>query len=314
MCSRLGLTSLAYLWQRDQKELLKEMIDCQLNAVLVKVAAAGLNRKHLGQSLAQMEPILLGLESKFGLHVCGEGGEYETITLDCPLFKKRLVITESRVHVHSDDMFAPVLFLEIEKMELVNKSRLDVKVPAPRWLESDPVSFVQDDNTTLNLSDKDTNNPSLVDESNKMNALMSQQPIKKSVKMAKKQTKDYLVVSGLCIAHTPLVDQKVSLEEETKAVMKSLIGKRVDIDHLSESGLTLNDVVQMTLYVADMNAFGELNKAYGSFLGLNPPTRVTVETNLIVGRIQIDCQAYMKQRKETLHVQSISYWAYSELI
>ena len=27
---------------------------------------------------------------EFGLNVCGEGGEYETFTLDCPLFKKRL--------------------------------------------------------------------------------------------------------------------------------------------------------------------------------------------------------------------------------
>ena len=29
---------------------------------------------------------------KYGIHVCGEGGEYETFTLDCPLFKKRIVM------------------------------------------------------------------------------------------------------------------------------------------------------------------------------------------------------------------------------
>jgi len=29
---------------------------------------------------------------QFGLNVCGEGGEYETFTLDCPLFKKRIVM------------------------------------------------------------------------------------------------------------------------------------------------------------------------------------------------------------------------------
>lgn len=27
---------------------------------------------------------------RFGLHPCGEGGEYETFTVDCPLFKKRI--------------------------------------------------------------------------------------------------------------------------------------------------------------------------------------------------------------------------------
>jgi diphthine-ammonia ligase len=29
---------------------------------------------------------------RFGLNVCGEGGEYETFTLDCPLFKKKIVV------------------------------------------------------------------------------------------------------------------------------------------------------------------------------------------------------------------------------
>lgn len=38
VCSRLGLVSLAYLWRRDQKELLQEMIDSQLHAIIIKVS------------------------------------------------------------------------------------------------------------------------------------------------------------------------------------------------------------------------------------------------------------------------------------
>ena len=41
-CSRLGLSSLAYLWRRDQQELLSEMISSGIEAVLVKVAAMGI--------------------------------------------------------------------------------------------------------------------------------------------------------------------------------------------------------------------------------------------------------------------------------
>jgi len=26
----------------------------------------------------------------YGSHICGEGGEYETLTLDCALFKSRI--------------------------------------------------------------------------------------------------------------------------------------------------------------------------------------------------------------------------------
>lgn len=49
VCERLGLTPLTYLWQRSRKELLDEMISRGIDAVLVKVAGAGLlPEKHLG--------------------------------------------------------------------------------------------------------------------------------------------------------------------------------------------------------------------------------------------------------------------------
>ena len=35
-----------------------------------------------------MESTLLTLQEKYGANVCGEGGEFETYTLDSPLFKK----------------------------------------------------------------------------------------------------------------------------------------------------------------------------------------------------------------------------------
>jgi len=38
----LGLSSLAYLWRRDQSELLSEMISAGIEAVLIKVAAMGM--------------------------------------------------------------------------------------------------------------------------------------------------------------------------------------------------------------------------------------------------------------------------------
>ena len=29
---------------------------------------------------------------QYGINVCGEGGEYETFTIDCPLFKKKIIM------------------------------------------------------------------------------------------------------------------------------------------------------------------------------------------------------------------------------
>ncbi|EPB67775.1 TIGR00289 family protein [Ancylostoma ceylanicum] len=95
VCKRLNLTPLCYLWERDQKELLREMISSGLDAVLVKVAAIGLDKKHLGMTLSEVESTLDRLHSHYGVHPCGEGGEYETFVLDCPLFHKRILIEES---------------------------------------------------------------------------------------------------------------------------------------------------------------------------------------------------------------------------
>ena len=60
-CRRLGLTVLAYLWHREQDELLQEMIGVGLVAVVIKVAGIGLTEKHLGKTLAEMQPTLLKL-------------------------------------------------------------------------------------------------------------------------------------------------------------------------------------------------------------------------------------------------------------
>ena len=49
VCQRLGLTPLAYLWQRDQSDLLQEMIQAGMESILVKVACLGLDKRHLGK-------------------------------------------------------------------------------------------------------------------------------------------------------------------------------------------------------------------------------------------------------------------------
>ena len=56
VCERLGLVSLAYLWQRDQTEVLGAMVEAGIEAILVKTASMGLDKRHLGQSIKQLHP------------------------------------------------------------------------------------------------------------------------------------------------------------------------------------------------------------------------------------------------------------------
>ena len=48
--------------------------------------------RHLGKSIKDMQGHLVKMHEKYGLNICGEGGEYESFTLDCPLFKKKIVM------------------------------------------------------------------------------------------------------------------------------------------------------------------------------------------------------------------------------
>ena len=106
VCNRLNLTSLSYLWRLSpQKELLRQMLDDGIEAILVKVACPpGLvPRKHLNKTLRFLSDIglLNRLNELYQFHVCGEGGEYESLVIDSPLHKKKLVLDEFEI-VESD--------------------------------------------------------------------------------------------------------------------------------------------------------------------------------------------------------------------
>ncbi|KAF8450552.1 hypothetical protein L210DRAFT_3608875 [Boletus edulis BED1] len=127
VCRRLSLMLLAYLWQRNQTFLLSEMISSGLNAILIKIAGAGLIPSDLARPLSSMQPKLVSLHQRFGTHPCGEGGEYETFTIDSPLFKCCIDIKLTEIVVVDQNDIAPVAYLRIKHALLVKKKA----IPAP---------------------------------------------------------------------------------------------------------------------------------------------------------------------------------------
>ncbi|KAL0217822.1 hypothetical protein RCL1_008671 [Eukaryota sp. TZLM3-RCL] len=116
VCDRLGLACICPIWETDQLELLHQMKAVGLEAIMIKVACLGLDRRHLGKSVTEQLPMLQELTSKYAINPAGEGGEYESLTLFCPgIYRKRLVVEESEVVTHSDDFGAPVYYLKVLK-------------------------------------------------------------------------------------------------------------------------------------------------------------------------------------------------------
>ena len=54
------------------------MIEDGMVAVIIKTAAMGLDRRHVGKTLQELESYLLHISDIYGCNPCGEGGEYET--------------------------------------------------------------------------------------------------------------------------------------------------------------------------------------------------------------------------------------------
>ncbi len=66
---------------------------------------------------------------------------------------------------------------------------------------------------------------------------------------------------------------------------------------LKACGASLDDLVKVNVFVADIGTFAEMNEAYASIMGDDPPARITVgRADLALGAsVEIDAVAYRPQ-------------------
>jgi len=112
ICQELGLESIAPLWHRDPESLLSEVAS-KFQSIIVKVAADGLDKSWLGRLIDES---FIRDVSELSVHPMGEGGEYESLVLDAPLFSKRLVIKD-----YSLEWDGVVGHLRVERVTLESK-------------------------------------------------------------------------------------------------------------------------------------------------------------------------------------------------
>jgi predicted ATP pyrophosphatase (TIGR00289 family) len=96
VCEQSGLKSIAPLWHRDPLSILEEVVDLNFEAIITGVYAYGFTKEWLGKRIdVGAIGALEELNKKYGISLVGEGGEYETLVLDGPIFKKRIEIVEA---------------------------------------------------------------------------------------------------------------------------------------------------------------------------------------------------------------------------
>ena len=94
ICHELGLWCFNPLWLKDQVELLYEVVEKELHAIISGVFAEPLDASFLG---AEIDIKMVQRLAKLAhmINPAGEGGEIETTVLDAPVFKKKIEITKS---------------------------------------------------------------------------------------------------------------------------------------------------------------------------------------------------------------------------
>jgi ABC transporter with metal-binding/Fe-S-binding domain ATP-binding protein len=95
ICQELGLKHIAPLWHEEPLELINEIVTLKMETIIVGVYAYGFNETWLGRKIDEdAVKALVELNRKFQVSLVGEGGEYETLVLDAPLFKKKIQLIE----------------------------------------------------------------------------------------------------------------------------------------------------------------------------------------------------------------------------
>ncbi len=96
-CSKLNLKLISPLWQKEQIEYMKNLIESNFHFIITSVSADGLDKKWLGKEITIQDLEKLDqLSKKYGFNINFEGGEAETIVIDCPLFSHPIMILKSR--------------------------------------------------------------------------------------------------------------------------------------------------------------------------------------------------------------------------
>lgn len=86
-CQNAGLSAVFPLWQRGRAENVDELLHLGYQCLIKSINNTRLPKSLLGKVIS---PEVITVMEQHGVDVCGENGEYHTLAVDGPIFKKPL--------------------------------------------------------------------------------------------------------------------------------------------------------------------------------------------------------------------------------
>ncbi len=114
ICKETGVSCIQPLWKEDRKGIMEDFLSAGFEAIIVRAREDFFDKKWLGHRIDQHS--ITNFE-ELGVDVCGELGEYHTLVVDGPIFKKRIEVSDSKT-ITKDGFWS----LDIKDFTLKSKS------------------------------------------------------------------------------------------------------------------------------------------------------------------------------------------------
>lgn len=117
-CEGLNVDVIKPLWKLDPLQIINEVISGNLKAIFTCVKQLWFNEMWVGRELDRSAlKDLEGISNIYGVHLCGENGEYHTVVVDAPIYKEAIEI--SKFSREKDNSF---FFIKITDFSLKPKA------------------------------------------------------------------------------------------------------------------------------------------------------------------------------------------------
>jgi len=111
ICNNLKIECFNPLWQKDEIPYIEELIKNKFETIIISVAAYPLDETWLGKKIDKnFIKEISSLVEKYKIHPAGEGGEFETFVLNCPLFKKVLKVKNKKISGENNSWRMDIIF------------------------------------------------------------------------------------------------------------------------------------------------------------------------------------------------------------
>lgn len=119
VCRDLGIKPVEPLWNISPEKIVEEFIEAGFKAIVVSAQASLLGKEFIGRYI---DRDFVDEIKKKNICPCGENGEFHTLVVDGPMFKKRIEITEKEVIFQKG--FWEYWFLDIKRYNVKEKESI----------------------------------------------------------------------------------------------------------------------------------------------------------------------------------------------